>query len=108
MFLIPKGAMEWFDAAIASAFRLRNPMLAEVLLIVFVYAVGFLFWRAQFEFNTTTWYAVPTAEGMKFSLTGIWFVWVSLPVFQFMLIRWFFRTFIWSRYSCRLRRWRSL
>jgi hypothetical protein len=31
--LIPESAMTRFDAAIASAFRLRNSVLAEVLLV---------------------------------------------------------------------------
>ncbi|MBP1733587.1 MAG: hypothetical protein H6Q55_4016 [Deltaproteobacteria bacterium] len=40
--LIPESAMTRFDAAIASAFRLRNSVLAEVLLIALVYVVGIL------------------------------------------------------------------
>ena len=36
--LIPESALTRFEAAIASAFRLRNSVLAEVLLIAFVYA----------------------------------------------------------------------
>jgi hypothetical protein len=71
---------------------------AEVLLIAFVYTVGFLLWRAQSELHTATWYASPTAEGMNLSLTGIWFAWISLPIFQFLLIRWIFRIFIWMRF----------
>ena len=38
--LIPDGARATFDAAIASAMRLRNSITAEVLLIAFVYVVG--------------------------------------------------------------------
>jgi hypothetical protein len=38
--------MARFSAAVASAFRLRNSVLAEVLLIAFVYGVGVLIvWR---------------------------------------------------------------
>ena len=37
--LIPESALTRFNAAIASAFRLRNSVLAEVLLIAFVYVV---------------------------------------------------------------------
>jgi hypothetical protein len=96
--LIPDSAMKRFDAAIASAYRLRNSMLAEVLLIALVYVAGFLIWRQQYQLDTATWYTSPTVEGLKLSLTGIWFVWVSLPLFQFLLVRWFFRIFIWARF----------
>jgi hypothetical protein len=44
--LIPESRLARFEAAIASAFRLRNSVLAEVLLIAFVYVVGVLIiWR---------------------------------------------------------------
>ena len=96
--LIPESAMKRFHAAIASAYRLRNSLLAEVLLIVLVYGVGFLIWRSRSELDTITWYAAPTGEGRKLSLTGIWFLWVSLPIFQFLLVRWIYRIFIWARF----------
>ena len=40
--LIPESGASQFEAAIASAFRLRNSVLAEVLLIAFVYGFGIL------------------------------------------------------------------
>jgi hypothetical protein len=97
--LIPDNAMSRFDAAIASVFRLRNSVLAEVLLIVFVYAVGILIiWRRYIALDTVTWYAIPSVDGSKLSLAGIWYGYVSLPLFQFLLLRWYFRVFIWIRF----------
>ena len=97
--LIPESALARFDAAIASAFRLRNSVLAEVLLIALVYGVGVLIiWRQYMVLDTTTWYAVPTAEGVQLSRTGMWFGYVSLPLFQFLQLRWYFRLFIWTRW----------
>ena len=97
--LIPESAMTRFEAAIASAFRLRNSVLAEVLLIAFVYGVGVLMvWRHYTALATATWYAAPTAEGLQLSLTGVWYGYVSLPLFQFLLMRWYFRLFIWARF----------
>ena len=40
--LIPESAMTRFDVAIASLFRRRNSVLAEVLLFAAVYVVGIL------------------------------------------------------------------
>jgi hypothetical protein len=97
--LIPESALTRFNAAIASAFRLRNSVLAEVLLIAFVYVVGVLIvWRQYTALATATWSAVPTAEGLKLSLSGVWYGYVSLPIYQFLLIRWYFRMFIWMRF----------
>jgi hypothetical protein len=97
--LIPESTTPRFDAAIASAFRLRNSVLAEVLLIAFVYGVGILIvWRQYTALDTATWYATPSVDGSKLSLAGMWYGYVSLPVFQFLLLRWYFRLFIWSRF----------
>jgi hypothetical protein len=97
--LILESATARFHAAIASAFRLRNSVLAEVLLIAFVYVVGILFvWRQYIALDAATWYATPSADGSKLSLAGMWYGYVSLPIFQFLLCRWYFRLFIWVRF----------
>jgi hypothetical protein len=97
--LIPQSALPRFDAAVASAFRLRNSVLAEVLLITFVYVVGvLLFWRHYVALAAATWYATPAVEGMKFSPAGMWYAYVSLPLYQFLLVRWYYRIFIWMRF----------
>lgn len=96
--LIPEDARTQFDTAIASAFKLRNSIVAELLLIVFVFAVGVLIWRRFMVIDTTTWYAVQTAKGGYLTRTGWWYCYVSIPLFQFLLIRWYFRLVIWARF----------
>ena len=97
--LVPDGAMARFEAAIASAFRLRDSILAEILLIAFVYGVGILIvWRHYTVINTATWYATPAPGGTTLSLAGMWLAYVSMPIFQFLLFRWYFRLFIWARF----------
>jgi len=97
--LIPESALTRFEAAIAAALRLRNSVLAEVLLIAFVYGVGILIiWRQYAALAMATWYAVPTAAGLQLSLTGAWYGYVSLPLYQFLLLRWYFRLFVWARF----------
>jgi hypothetical protein len=97
--LVPESAMTRFDCAIASAIRLRNSVLAELLLIAFVYSVGILIvWRQYVALDVATWYATPFVEGTKLSLAGMWYGYVSLPIFQFLLCRWYFRIFIWTRF----------
>ena len=97
--LIPENAMTRFESAIAPAFRLRNSVLAEVLLIALVYGVGVLIvWRHYVALDTTTWYATASAGGSQLSLAGIWFGYVSLPIFQFLLCRWYFRLFSWAHF----------
>ena len=97
--LIPDSELPAFDAAIASAMRLRNSIWAEVLLIAFVYIVGVgLLWRTQIALDVASWHGAPVNGGWRVSMAGWWLGCVSLPIFQFLLLRWYFRLFIWSRF----------
>jgi hypothetical protein len=97
--LVPEAVRTQFDAAVASVARLRNSVLAEILIIAFVYGVGmFVVWRNYVALDANTWYATTSAAGSKLSLAGMWYGYVSLPLFQFLLLRWYFRVFIWARF----------
>jgi len=90
--LIPAEAMARFEAAISSTLRLRNSAVAEVLLIVFVFTAGYLI------SSSVTVAAGWRTAGQGLTAAGYWYVFVSLPVFQFLLLRWYFRLFLWIRF----------
>ena len=97
--LVPEVARAQFDAAVGSVVRLRNSVPAEILIIAFVYGVGvFVVWRNYVALDANTWYATTSAAGPRLSLAGTWYGYVSLPLFQFLLLRWYFRVFIWARF----------
>jgi len=105
--LIPAASRPRFDAAMASAQRLRNSVATELALVVVVYGIGLFVWPYYGALDVATWYGTPTAGGRQLSPAGWWFVYVSLPLFQFTLFRWYFRLFVWSRFlwqvgGCRL------
>ena len=103
--LVPNDAMPQFEAAVTSAFRLRNSVLGAALLIAFVYGVGILvIWRQYVALDTASWYATSTTQGSVLSLAGIWYAFVSLPIFQFVLCRWYFLLFIWARFLWQISR----
>jgi hypothetical protein len=93
-----------FDAAIASTIRLRNSITAEVVLIAVVYGAGILILWNRTALDTSTWYAVPGDGGRTLSLAGAWFVFLSLPLLQFLLLRWYYRIFLWARFLWRVAR----
>jgi hypothetical protein len=97
--LVPASAMGRFDDAITGAFRLRNSVAGELALVAVVYGVGVLvLWRHFLVLNAQTWVASPADTGPALTLAGWWYGYVSLPVFQFLLVRWYFRMFIWARF----------
>ncbi|MBU3593588.1 hypothetical protein ICN42_05695 [Polynucleobacter sp. 71A-WALBACH] len=97
--LIPESAKGQFSAAIESAIRLRNSTSIELILISAVYLFGILFlWRTQIALDVSSWYSVEINGRSKLSPAGWWLAFISLPLFQFLLLRWYFRLFIWSRF----------
>ena len=86
-----------FEAIIGSAMRLRNSVLIEILLIVLVLTGGHYLWSSQVTLEAATWYAAVVDGQHRFTPAGYWYAFVSIPVFQFLLMRWYFRIFIWVR-----------
>jgi hypothetical protein len=86
-----------FEHAIQSAVRLRNSIPLELSLIAFVYGLGLWLWNGRGAITTATWYALP---GGRWNLTpaGYWYVFLSIPLAQFILLRWYMRLFIWYRF----------
>jgi hypothetical protein len=86
-----------FHRAIQSEIRLRNSIPLEVGLILCVYTVGLWRWRSRTSIDAATWYALP---GGPWDLTpaGFWYVFISIPLLQFILLRWYGRVFLWYRF----------
>ncbi len=56
------------------------------------------FWmKGVLAIQSDTWYAAVTAGEKVLAPAGYWYQFVSLPVFQFIMLRWYFRLFIWGR-----------
>ena len=103
--LVPDAARPRFDAAIASALRLRNSVVAELLLLVFVYAVGIPFvWRDQVALDVNSWYATAADGRLHPFVAGWWAGLVAMPIFQFLCLRWYFRMLIWARFMWQVSR----
>lgn len=97
--LVPENARERFHQAIASAMRLRNSARAEIGLIAVVYVLGiFLVWRGDPVLETGSWHGSFFRGEFHPTLAGWWFRCVSLPLLQFLLLRWYYRIFIWIRF----------
>jgi hypothetical protein len=85
------------SAAVISALRVRDSIAVEGTLLVLVYALGLWMWRSQIALGEATWYATPAAKQLNLTLAGFWYVFVSIPIFQFILLRWYVRLVIWFR-----------
>ncbi|MET0211590.1 MAG: hypothetical protein ABW292_01245 [Vicinamibacterales bacterium] len=96
--LIRPADLPRFHSHIESAMRLRNSLAAELVLVVLVYGLGIIV-QNSVAVDANTWAAAGSASGFtNLSLAGWWHTLISVPIFQFMLVRWYFRMFIWNRF----------
>jgi hypothetical protein len=86
-----------FAAAVASAQRVRDLVAVEVVVLILVYTIGLWVWRSQIAWGDRTWYALPDKTHLHLTLAGYWYAFVSIPIFQFLLMRWYLRLAIWFR-----------
>jgi hypothetical protein len=93
-----------FLAAIESATRLRNSVPMELGLFFLVLTLGHWLWRSETALGTATWYAIPQSGHLQLTTAGYWYAFVSIPIFQFILLRWYLRFFVWFRFLWQLSR----
>jgi hypothetical protein len=102
--IVRTAELPQFYTAINSAVRILNSVVVEIALLVFVYAAGHWIWRHQIASDVASWYA--TSQGGQIHLTtaGYWLAFVSVPVFQFILLRWYLQFVIWFWFLFRVSR----
>jgi hypothetical protein len=68
-------------------------------MIAAVYVFGVpIIWRELTALDESSWFVHATAGGPHVTLAGFWYGYVGLPLFQFLLLRWYFRLLIWTRF----------
>jgi hypothetical protein len=100
--IITEEMLPKFKEIIASAMKLRNSVTMELILFILIFAGGHFVWSslsglAKIGAGSGTWYATTTGGVSHISPAGYWYVFISRPVFQFILVRWYYRLFIWAR-----------
>jgi hypothetical protein len=102
--IIIDAVLPRFKAVIASAMKLRNSATFELFLLILIFVGGHFLWSAtsgvaRIATHSGTWYATATdGGGAQISPAGYWYIFVSRPLFQFILVRWYFRLFVWARF----------
>jgi hypothetical protein len=102
--IITPEVLPGFQAAISRALRLRNSLAVEITFVVLVFGFGWMLWKEGTSLGTSTWYTISDGAGWRLSMAGQWYAHVSIPVFQFLYLRWYFRLFIWFLFLWRVSR----
>jgi hypothetical protein len=102
--IITDNVQAAFKKVISSAMRLRNSLAVEIGLLLFAVLAGPHIWREALALHSDTWYAIITSSSLSYTPAGRWYAFVSVPVFQFILLRWYYRIFIWCRFLFQISR----
>ncbi|WDF90938.1 hypothetical protein [Aeromonas hydrophila] len=95
--LVPDASLPRFNQAIGSAMAWRNSVAVELALLLFVFSSGYFIRTNTFVLDASTWYVTQSDGQDHLSFAGIWFFWISIPITQFLVLRWLYRILIWSR-----------
>jgi len=96
--LIAPEDLPRFENALASSMRLRNSMVIEIVVFLIAVIGGHWLWKEQASLRVATWWGELAADNtVNFNLAGYWYVFISLPLFRFLLFRWYFRLLVWYR-----------
>lgn len=102
--LVSERSLAEFYEAREWAHRRRDSVWAELGLLVLVVSCGSLLWPMELAINHSTWYAVLVPGGRRLTLAGYWYAYLSVPLFQFLLLRWYWRILIWFLFMQRVSR----
>jgi hypothetical protein len=89
-----------FFAAVGSSVKLRNSAAFEIVVLLVAVVGGHWVWESRMSLQVGTWYNERDIDGAnRLSLAGRWYVFVSLPVFRFLALRWLARlVVVWYRF----------
>jgi hypothetical protein len=90
-----------FVGVIRKIARLRKSALAEGVMIGLI-IVAAVFLRREFSGGSSSWEILVSSVGAERTLAGWWYVLVSLPIFQFLILRWLWRIAIWYWFLWRM------
>jgi len=54
--------------------------------------------------HVSTWYAVRTVSGIAMTSAGWWLIIFCVPLMQFLILRWLWRSFLWAQFLWRMSR----
>jgi hypothetical protein len=94
--LIPPAERDRFASAVFDTARFHDSRLATLVLIALAYVSTYLGVSRGSLQGGSTWF-LPSANA-GFGPSGTYYLLVSLPIFQFLMFRWAYRMFVWTRF----------
>jgi hypothetical protein len=93
--LVDKETLPSFEAVLERTMRWRDRVLPEALFLIAAWVPSLFVNTELLMTGTSNWHNSPSGS---VSAAGWWFNLVSTPIFRFLLLRWFWRMFLWTSF----------
>jgi len=85
-----------FDGLVERGEELRTSGLMSLAMAIVTTVLSGWIWHQQWSIRPGVWYVASRPNGdVALTVGGWWYVFVSLNVFRFVLLRWYFRLVVW-------------
>ena len=98
--LVHHDQLPAFEAILSKITRLRDHFLPELILLILAYLPSILAHESEMLLAGSNWHF--RAGLASLSLAGWWFKIVSMPLFRFLMLRWFWRIILWTIFLWRV------
>ena len=86
-----------FEEAVAQVQKRVRSVWAEIVMLGLVVFSTWAAYQSSYATRAATWQIVAAAGGgARFSLAGVWYNIIAIPLLQFMMYRWLWRLIIWG------------
>lgn len=86
-----------FDKIVERGLRLRDSVLAEILIAILAYVFSIIAFRSL-AVHVTTWSTTRTGDSTELTWAGWWLIGFCTPLMQFLCFRWLWRLFLWFQF----------
>jgi len=93
--LVAPEDKERYERALAKVVRVKQSKVAELLMVALALAFGYWLWRDYVALHIETWYGAERDHSFRMTVPGLWYAYVSQPLFRFLLLRWYFSIVLW-------------
>jgi hypothetical protein len=101
--LIDDKDVSKYESIVRQVGRMVNSLPVEFVILALV-IVNTVFLRLELSETSSTWRFLITPAGMTMTPAGWWNFVVSVPIFQFLLLRWLYRYLVWCWFLWRVSR----
>jgi hypothetical protein len=95
--VIKEKDFQRFDGLVDRGLRLRDSAAAEVILAALAYLLSWVSFR-EIPNHVATWFRSSAETGGTLTWAGYWLVGFCMPLFQFLILRWLWRLFLWFHF----------